>query len=141
MVPLDLHLHPMLVHFPVALFVSALGLGVVSVISRKSQLYQTAIHLYVLAALTTLLVVQTGLWEAERLHLKHPIFNLHKTFGLLLMFSSLLSLVILWLSRRLSERHFKIAFFILAVLMTGFVSIAAFYGGKMVFEYGVGVEM
>ncbi len=135
------HLHPMFVHFPVALFVSALGLGVVSVIGRKNSLYQTAIHLYILAALTTPLVVQTGLWEAERLHLKHPIFDLHETFGLLLMFSSLSSLLILWLSHRLSERHFKIAFFILAVFMTGFVSITAFYGGKMVFEYAVGVEI
>ena len=131
----------MLVHFPIALFMSALGLGAVSRIFRKDFLYQTAVHIYILAALVTPFVVLTGLWEAEELRLKHPILNLHKTFALLLMFSSLLSLWILWLSHKVSPKCFKTAFFILAVLMAVFVSVTAFYGGKMVFEYGVGVEV
>jgi len=131
----------MLVHFPLALFISAWGLGVASHIFRKNSLYQTAVHIYILAALITPFVVLTGLWEKERLHLKHPILDLHETFGLLLMFSSLLSLGILWLSHKVSQKRLKIAFFIFAALMAIFVSVTAFYGGKMVFEYGVGVDM
>lgn len=134
------HLHPMFVHFPLALFISAWGLGVASRILRKDSLYQTAVHIYVLAALTTPIVVLTGLWEEQRLHLAHPVLSFHKTFALLLLSSSLLSLIILWLSHKVSPRHFRTAFFILAMLMTIFVCITAFYGGKMVFEYGAGVE-
>lgn len=112
----------------------------VSRILRKDSLYQTAVHIYILAALTTPVVVLTGLWELDHVRIQHPILNLHKTFGLLLMFSSLLSLLILWLSKKVSEKHFKTAFFVLAILMTIIVSVTTFYGGTMVFEYGVGVE-
>lgn len=134
-------LHPIFVHFPIALFVSAFLFELLSFLFKKEQWGKTAFYTYVLAVFVSPLAVQTGLWEAGRMHLKHPIVDLHRAFAFLTMGSSLLSLLILWLSSKVGSKEFKIAFRIFTVLMMLFVCVTAFFGGKMVFEYGIGVEM
>ena len=88
------HLHPTVVHFPIALFISAVVMELLSLLLKKEGLHQTAKHLYITAAIVTPIVVQTGLWEKEELHLHHPIVELHEQFGLLTMWTSLVSLPI-----------------------------------------------
>ena len=137
----DWHLHPALVHFPIALFVSAFLLNALGLILKKEPLQRTALHVYLAAALFAPLAVQTGLWQQHQQQLQHPILTLHKTFGLLTLWSSLTSLPILWLSRKINVRQFKVTFFIFSLLMAVFASTAGFFGGRMVFDYGIGIEI
>ena len=72
-------LHPRVIHFPIALFIGAMGMEVLSLIFKKDNLHPTALHMYVLATVITPFVVLTGLQEAEHLHLnqiKNLILNL-----------------------------------------------------------------
>jgi uncharacterized membrane protein len=137
---IHLHWHPMLVHFPVALFVCALGLEAVSLIFKKERLHATAVVIYILAALSTPFAALTGLWEAWELHLNHPVLNLHRTFAFWTMGVSLVSLAVLGMVRKRAPSRFRLLFILFAVTTAMLVSLAAHNGGRMVFEYGIGVE-
>lgn len=133
-------LHPMIVHFPIALFFTALGLDVLSLITKKESLHRTALHIYVVAVLLTPLVVRTGIWEAEKLHLKHPILEQHRSFALWAMWVSLASLPILYVMKKKCAKYFRVVFIVFLISIVGLVAISAKKGGQMVYEYGVGVE-
>src|SRR3989338_7505196 len=78
------HLHPMVVHFPIALFISAAGLEVFAAVLKKEKLHSAAWFNFILAVLGSVVAVVTGWFEAEHLHLiNHPVFNTHRLFGFL----------------------------------------------------------
>ena len=133
-------LHPKVIHFPIALFIGAMGMEILSLIFKKDNLHRTAFHMYILATGITPFVVLTGLQEAEHLHLGHPILTIHRNFALLTMWGSLVSLPMLWLAKKKSEKIFRIVFIVFLLMLVGFVSITGHNGGRMVYEYGVGVD-
>lgn len=133
-------LHPKLVHFPIALFTTALGFDIASFIFRKEGLHKAAVSMYVFAALLTPIVVRTGLWEEERLHLGHPVLETHRMFALWTMWVSLMSLPVLWLIRQKSQKFFRMFFIVLLIAVAGLVTLTGHNGGRMVYEYGVGTE-
>lgn len=93
-------IHPKLVHFPIALFISALLLEIISLIARKEDWHRCALILYTAAALLTPVVVRTGMWEVDRIRLSHPILNSHRLFALWTMWVSLMSLPVLYFLNR-----------------------------------------
>lgn len=133
-------LHPKVVHFPVALFVSALVFDILSLIVRKENLHRAALSMYVCAALLTPLVVRAGLWEEERLHLGHPLLERHRMFALWTMWVSLMSLPVLWFIRKEIPRYFRPLFLVFLLTTSVLVTLTAHNGGRLVYEYGVGVE-
>ncbi|MBI3602758.1 MAG: hypothetical protein HY209_07705 [Candidatus Omnitrophica bacterium] len=135
-----LPLHPKLVHFPIALLTTALVFELLSRCLRKNSFSQTAVFIYVFATFLTPLVVWSGWWEQTRLQLHHPVLTQHRTFALLTMWTALVSLPILWFLYRRSVKAFKTFFLILLIALTITVSITGYFGGEMVYEYGVGVE-
>ena len=82
-------LHPKVIHFPIALFIGAMGMEALSLIFKKDNLHRTALHMYIFATVITPFVVLTGLQEADHLHLHHPVLTIHKNFALLTMWGSL----------------------------------------------------
>ena len=133
-------LHPKVIHFPIALFIGAMGMEVLSLIFKKDNLHRTALHMYIMATVITPFVVLTGLQEAEHLHLNHPILTIHRNFALLTMWGSLVSLPILGLASKKGEKVLKIVFIVFLLMLAAFVSVTGYNGGRMVYEYGVGTE-
>lgn len=133
-------LHPKLVHFPIALFISALGFELLAYILRKDPFHKTAVYLFTAAALMSFVVVQTGLWEQARLHLNHPVLTEHRLYGLWTMWLSLLSLPVLWVLRTFLPKYFRPVFLVVLIAVSVLVFLTAHEGGEMVYEYGVGVE-
>ncbi len=139
----DIHihlLHPKLVHFPIAFFIGALGLEVISLVFKKENLHRAAVTLFVMAAFIAPLVVWSGLEEAEHLNLHHPVLGTHKRFALLTMWGSLAALPVLWVAHQRNQTAFRIVFLICLLIFAIFVTIAGHNGGRMVYEYGVGME-
>ncbi len=134
------HLHPMVVHFPIALFLMALVLDILSFIAKKETFHHSALTLYVIAALMTPLVVRTGILEATKIGLSHPLLDEHRTFAIRLMWTSIMSLPLLWFIKKEAAKYFRITFLIFLIATAVLVSLGADKGGRMVFEYGVGVE-
>ena len=133
-------LHPRVIHFPIALFIGAMGMEVLSLLFKKDNLHRTAFHMYILATVITPFVVLTGLQEAEHLHLGHPILTIHKNFGLLTMWTSLISLPILWIVNKQNSKIFRVVFLVFLLIIATFVTVTGHNGGRMVYEYGVGVD-
>jgi len=140
MFELPTHLHPMVVHFPITLFIMALVFECVSLIVKSESLHKAALYMYVTAAIITPLVVKTGIWEAEKLRFSHPLLDQHRNFALWTMWVSLMSLPVLWLIKKEFGKYFRIVFLGFLMSTAVFVSLAGDKGGRMVFEYGVGVE-
>jgi len=130
----------MVVHFPIALFLTALVLDILSLITKNETFHQSALTIYVIAALLTPLVVRTGIWEATKIGLSHPLLDKHRTFALWTMWTSLMSLPLLWLIKKEAAKYFRILFLVFLIATSILVSIGADKGGRMVFEYGVGIE-
>ena len=138
---MELDLHPMLVHFPVALFSSALILETLSIIFKKESLHRSAVHLFVLAVFAAPFTVWTGLREAQEEHLvKHPVLDLHKTFALVTMWLGIAAVLALLFVRKRAAGLSRIVFLVFLVALVSMVAIAAYNGGRLVYEYGIGVE-
>ncbi len=135
---LNLPIHPVFVHFPVALFLSALGFAILGWSLKKESFHQTALHLYVVATLATSLTVMTGWLEAERHHLHHPLLEWHENLGFVTLGVSWAGWILLWFLKR-DERMFRRFFIILVVVIALTVTAGAYFGGRLVYEYGVGI--
>ena len=140
MFQLPAHLHPMVVHFPIALFITSLVFEIVSLVSTSQNLHKAAIYMYVTAALVTPLIVRTGMEEAAKIGLNHPILTQHRQYALWLMWTSLMSLPVLWFTDQWLKKYFKVLFIAFLIASAIFVSFTGDKGGRMVFEYGIGVE-
>lgn len=137
----EFRIHPILVHFPIALFISAMGLEILAIVFKKEKLQEASWINFILAVLITPLVVLTGLAEAKSLHLSHKIADIHKLFAFLTFGASSISGIGLWIiKKRFSKKTFTITFFILLISVVILVSICGYYGGRLVYEYGVGIE-
>ena len=140
MLELPTHLHPMVIHFPIALFIMALVFEIISLILRNRGIHEAAVYMYTAAAVLTPVVVRTGIWEAEKLSLNHPLLDQHSKFAIWLMWCSLMSLPVLWFLKKEFTKYFRWVFIGVLLVSSILVSIAADKGGRMVYEYGVGVE-
>jgi uncharacterized membrane protein len=135
-----LPIHPKLVHFPIALFSTALILDILSRIFRKEKLYEAAVVIYAVGALFTPIVVWAGLFEQQRLNLHHPVLEQHKLYGFITMWLSLISLPVLWFLERLPFKFFRVIFTCFLLILALLVTATGYFGGKMVYEYGAGVS-
>jgi len=135
-----LPIHPKLVHFPIALFITALILDIVSRALRKENLHEAAVVIYIVGALFTPIVVWAGLWEQQRLHLNHPLLTQHKLYAFGTMWLSLISLPVLGFLKKRSFKVFRIVFTCLLLCLAILVTVTGYFGGKIVYEYGAGVS-
>ncbi|MDZ4242976.1 MAG: DUF2231 domain-containing protein [Candidatus Omnitrophota bacterium] len=132
-------IHPVAVHFPIALFVAAAGVEIGSRIFKSDAWHRTAVHLFILGALTAPAAVFTGLGEEERLHLKHPLLEKHERLGFLTTGIGIGGLAVLWWLNRNRRPIFRVVFVFLVLAAAAAAVATGYFGGRMVYEYGVGV--
>ena len=140
------NLHPMVVHFPIALIIVAFAVDVVALFFRRiSILPRMSTILYVLGALGALGSVVSGEGATETVAVAGQASSIlanHEDVGEITMYYFLiyaaLRLALWWLS-------FRLVFWIpLAVIgAAGLIPLyqASSFGGRLVYEQGVGVAM
>jgi len=135
-------LHPLLVHFPIALFISAFIFEWLGIIFKREELRRTALILYVSATIIVPLVYWTGHEEAEKLKVlgRHQVVKRHEFFATCTMWMSLASLPVLWFVHKKCQKTFTIVFLIFSLATVALVATTGHFGGRMVYEYGLGVE-
>ena len=118
--------HVVLVHFPIALFLTAVGFDVAAQWAKKPVLAMVAGFNMMIAALATIPVVLTGLlawqWQLGGHKLKGILLE-HLVLGLT---SSALIWLVWWMHRRASRNAFRLPVELLAALM---VAVTAHLGG------------
>lgn len=132
------HLHPIVVHFPIALFISAFGMEISSLLFKKEGLHKAALYNYILGILGALSAVLAAWLDNETV--RHQVFYAHRRLAYYTLGISLASGFILLLIKNRQKRVFRIFFFISLLFTVIFVSITGYYGGRLVYDYGVGVD-
>lgn len=135
-----LHIHPAVVHFPIALFVAALMFEAISLIGKRESFHQAAKYVFIFAALVTPVAVQTGLWELHKHQLHHPVAETHEHFAFYTLGVSLFTLTLLFFEKKVSAKLSRSIFLILLSIVVVLVLTTAYNGGRLVFEYGIGIE-
>lgn len=136
-----LNVHPLFVHFPIALLLASLVFYFLGLMLRKEELFAAGKGTLFLGTVSAGLAVWTGLQAAKTVSHDdeaHGIMMIHQYLGFgVLGLSVFLSL---WLI--LAKAHFpsKKILFLIAFILLGLVVIQqADFGGRMVFMKGVGV--
>ncbi len=142
------NVHPLIVHFPVALLVIAVLADFLSLIlKRYDWIRPAALWLYVFGALGTVAAYITGKQAADIVNFpapSYPVISKHADLALytMLFFSiyALIRLLFAW--RKWDQRTaVSIVLFIVAAAGLGLVQQTAEHGGELVFRYGVGTNV
>ena len=137
------NVHPLFVHFPIALLNGFLLMELLGAITDKASLRAAATWMLYLGTLGAVATVITGLMAASSVgHGEgvHELMLSHKNHGLVVLAIALvLSIWRLAVSERFSTKS-RVAHFILAVIMVGIMTVGADKGGLMVYKYGVSVK-
>ncbi len=134
------NIHPLFVHFPVALSLTALLFEVLYLVSKKDHFKTIAAGLIVLTAVAAVVTAATGLVAANTVphpDIAHPLMDTHKEIELAGVALSILASLSLVLAR--NKLSWVRGLLVLATAAT--ISYGASYGGRLVFDYGVGTAL
>jgi len=134
-------LHPLVVHFPIALLLTALALDALALLLRRPSLHRVALWNLCLGTAGAAVAVLTGLRAAEVARHSfdiHRIMELHRKLGIATVsLGSLLVAWRLWRRDRLTSRS-RLLVLLLMLAMGSTLAYGAYLGGRMVYEFGVG---
>ena len=134
-------IHPLIVHFPIALLLTATALDGLALIARRPQLHRVALWNLCLGTLAAAVTVLTGL-QAGAIA-KHSfeiweVMELHEHLGITTLILSLgVCAFRLWKRDQLSRRA-RLATLAAMLSMASTLTYGAYLGGRMVYEFGVG---
>ena len=142
------NLHPMIVHFPLALLFVAVAADVLSFALRRwSWLRPASVALYVLGGASAIVTYFTGTWAAESVRISaevEPLLGEHANLGWWTMwFFGLYALVRLgaqWHAPTRDRPAVQGALCVVALLGLYLPWEAGEHGAQMVYQYGVGVQ-
>jgi uncharacterized membrane protein len=137
------HIHPLVVHFPIALIIVGFVAEVISLFFKSEKcLSKTGFYLMILGSLGAI-----AAWSSGQLFTEEPtqgeilkVFNLHETGGLITMILIVSgTLFRIWLIIKKKEntslKWVAFLFYLLAFLA---VSFTGFMGGRMVYDFMLG---
>jgi uncharacterized membrane protein len=137
------HLHPMIVHFPIALIIAGFLADTLFIFyKRESWLSKAGFSLMLLGTLAAGVAFLTGeLFTSEPTEGEIVnIYNLHTTGAFITIITmSLVSLFRIYVVLKQQERRFKWVVYGLYLVGTAAVSFTGFMGGTMVYGYMLGI--
>ncbi|MEC4880808.1 MAG: DUF2231 domain-containing protein [Scytonema sp. PMC 1070.18] len=137
------NIHPMFVHFPLALLAVGLLFDILGYFFKKESLTHAGWWCFLLGVISAVVTVFTGLQAEETVTVSgeaHEILEQHEHFQI----SSTVVFVLLLIWRSLTRERtprLPIIYFTIAVLTLAAISFGAHYGGELVYEYGVGTAV
>lgn len=138
------HIHPMLVHFPIALLIAGFFSDILGLFVKKEFFTRAGFYLLILGTLGAIAAVITGHMAGDGIEsgsLKQAV-EVHEDAGTLTLWLALITsafrIVLVWLEkyRGILKAAALILFFatVLSVARTGY------YGGELVYKHAAGVE-
>ena len=137
------NIHPLLVHFPIALLATFFVLDLVGSLSKKQQWRNVASFLLYFGTVGAAFTVTAGFIAAESVvhgQEVHAIMENHEHFGVAVL--SLATFLSLWRLKRggFIQGVANGFFLFLAALLCLLLTLGADLGGLMVYHYGVAVD-
>ncbi|MBI5238340.1 MAG: DUF2231 domain-containing protein [Deltaproteobacteria bacterium] len=138
-----MNIHPMLIHFPIALLSAFLAMELLGFIFKKEDLRTAATWMLYLGTLGAMVAVAAGLYAASTVsHSEevHPIILKHRNLGItVLSLGVILSIWRIMAGGRFTNKGQLVHLF-LALVMVIAMTFGADLGGLMVYKYGVAVR-
>ena len=137
------NVHPLFVHFPVALILVTLLFEGLWWITKRSEFRSFATYLLYLSALSAVAAVLTGYIASDSLSHDSPGHEfVHQHRNVMLWMSGALLITALSVIRLRSLREGKARRLLIVALfvISGLLVYGADKGGRLVFEYGMGVR-
>jgi len=138
------NLHPVFVHFTVALVLVATACALASKVLKGSHAEHSVIvarWLFLIAALLTVLTVAAGIYAFNTVNhddQSHEVMLEHRTLALIAFALILVTAILFYLKRK--ETVVSILALLFALGASGMVLSAAWHGGELVYEFGLGVK-
>lgn len=137
------NIHPLVVHFPIALLSLFILLDVFGWLLRKQAWRRFAGGLLYLGTVTAGLAVIAGLIAEETVahgQNVHEILEKHELFGFSILTLSAVLSIWRFFSGGLVKGAANILYFLFSIILMVLIIIGADLGGLMVYKYGVAVE-
>ena len=135
------NIHPLVIHFPIAFLMGAALFYYAAWIFKKDTWAKTGFWVLLLGALSLAAAVGTGLYAEDgvmvALDVRQELLLPHKQY--MIATSVLCFIVTLWaIVQRPFPKKGRIVFLIFLLLMVGTMTLAADFGGRMVYDYNAG---
>jgi uncharacterized membrane protein len=135
------NIHPLIVHFPIALLLTAALIYWLGVFARRESWLWSGLWTLVLGALAAAVAAATGLYAAPGVMLapsvKTALLVSHKR--MMLAVAILSAMLALWaIAARPMPTRGRGVFLVMLVLVAALLAKGADYGGRMVFDYNAG---
>jgi uncharacterized membrane protein len=143
--------HPRIIHFPVAFLIIYVILEITGVISRKDFFQKTAFLFLFLGVLSAVAAVITGnqaaeiasKWEDKGAIIPFGLISEHEEFATITLwyFTGLLVLRTFLVLKKKFKGLYHYLIILLAIGGAYLIYQTADYGGRLVFDHGVGTEL
>lgn len=137
-----MNVHPLFVHFPIALLLTSTAFYFLGTIFKKADLVAAAKWELYFGTLASAVTVWTGLKAAETVAHggdTHQIMMMHQYFGFAVLGISLVLSAWVFFSKANIPGKGKPAFLLALVILAAVLTQGADLGGRMVFLHGTGV--
>ncbi|MFZ5877383.1 MAG: DUF2231 domain-containing protein [Nitrospirota bacterium] len=136
-------LHPIIVHFPIALLSTAMFFEVLERAMKRDVLREAATWLLGLGFLGALAATASGILAeeaAEEAGVPERAIETHELFAFatLAVFATLLA--IRWLQKKRRLPEFPGVFLAIGLVGVALIGLTGYFGGDLVYRYGAGVE-
>ena len=134
-------IHPMVVHFPIALLLTAVGLDLAALIAKRPAWHRVALWNLSLGTLAAGAAVWTGLRAEEAAKHTfeiHQVMMQHERLGITTLILGVMAASYRVMRRDQLTTRGRLATLAIMLAMTGTLLYGAHLGGRMVFEFGVG---
>lgn len=136
------NIHPLFVHFPIALLPTALFVELIALWRQDPFLHRMARGLVYLGAVAAVVTAVTGEMAMDRLGHDvpgHDLVHIHRNFMLASTASAVLLAVFLFVTRERTG-SFALAGAVWLALLVAVLLLGADRGGRLVFKHGMGVH-
>ena len=141
---LDHPLHPMIVHFPIALLITSVLFDAASHIFKREALRDGALWLLVLGLIGGIAAAIAGDWAeeaAEKAGIAESLIETHESLAFVTL--GIFGVLFLWriFMRNQFSGQLLAIYLLVATIGVGTLSATGYYGGDLVYEHGAGVNV
>jgi uncharacterized membrane protein len=135
------NLHPMFVHFPIVLWLTALVLWIIALIRKSDELWRLGRWLLYAGTLAVLVAIGTGLAATDQMGHDapgHEMVHVHRNLMLITTGLAVVATGVAWVWRHSTSTSPRRAQLGLLVITTIVMTLGADRGAELVFRYGIG---
>jgi uncharacterized membrane protein len=137
------NIHPIFVHFPLALLAAGLLLDVLGYALKKPSLSNAGWWCFALGVVAAIVTVFTGMQAEETVSLSqeaHEVLENHEHFQI--YSTMVLTSLLIWRGiKRGKLPNASIVYLVITTISVGAIVFGAHYGDQLVYQYGIGTSV